>query len=170
MPKMLVVNYDKCTGCRLCELVCSVKHEGVSNPSRARIHITKWEMEGVMMPMVCSQCEPAPCIDACPTNARSWDEHLGRVVIDYDRCIECKTCVAVCPFGAVSFDHVAGRIISCDLCDGDPACVNFCETEAIQYVDASEINKRRQREAAEKLYESMRKFTTAPVGLDSGSS
>ncbi len=164
MSKMLVVNYEKCTGCRLCELVCSVKHEGVSNPSRARIHITKWEMEGIMMPMVCNQCEEAPCVTACPTNARSRDESLDRIVTDYDRCIGCKTCVAVCPFGAVALDPLAKRVIHCDLCDGDPVCVRFCETEAVQFVDASEINKRRQREAAEKLYESMRKFSSTTIG------
>ncbi len=163
MQKMLIVDCEKCTGCRLCELVCSVKHEGVSNPSRARIHITKWDAEGIAMPMICDQCEPAPCVTACPTNARSRDEQLGRVVIDYERCIGCKTCIVVCPFGAVSFDPVDKRIISCDLCDGDPICVKFCDTEALQYVDASEVNKRRQREAAEKLYESMRSFTMAPL-------
>jgi len=164
MQKMLVVNYEKCTGCRLCELVCSVKHEAVSNPSRARINITKWEMEGIMMPMVCKQSEPAPCITACPTNARSRDEPVGSVVTDYDRCIGCKTCVAVCPFGAVGFDPIVNRVINCDLCNGDPICVKFCDTEALQYIDASEINKKRQREAAEKLYESMRKFTMTPIG------
>ncbi len=164
MQKMLVVDYEKCTGCRLCELVCSVKHEAVSNPSRARIHIVKWEMEGIMMPMVCNQCESAPCITACPTNARSRDEESGRIIVNYDRCIGCKTCVVVCPFGAVSFDPIAGKVISCDLCDGDPICANFCETEALQYADASQINKKRQREAAEKLYESMRKFTMTTIG------
>ena len=164
MQKMLTVDYEKCTGCRLCELVCSVKHEGVSNPSRARIHVVKREMEGIMMPMVCNQCESAPCIAACPTGTRSRDEELGRVIVDYDRCIGCKTCLVVCPFGAVSFDPVASKIISCDLCDGSPVCADFCETEALRYVDASEINKKRQREAADKVYESVQRFAMKPAG------
>ena len=166
MQKILIVDYEKCTGCRLCELVCSVKHEGVSNPSRARIHITKWDWEGIMMPMVCHQCESAPCINACPTNARLRDEQLDRVVIDSDRCIGCKTCIVVCPFGAVGFDPVAKSVISCDLCDGDPVCVKFCATEALRYVDASEANKKRQRAAAEKLYGSLQTFTTTPAPSD----
>lgn len=164
MRKLLVVDYEKCTGCRLCELVCSVKHEGVSNPSRARIHIEAWEMKGVMMPMVCNQCEPAPCTVACPTSARFLDEELGRIGVDYDRCIGCKTCVVVCPFGAVSVDTSADKVISCDLCGGNPVCVNFCETGALQYVDASKIHKKRQREAAEKLWESIQKSGTTPTG------
>lgn len=35
MDKFLTVDADKCTGCRLCEQVCSVMHEGVSNPAKA---------------------------------------------------------------------------------------------------------------------------------------
>jgi len=163
MAKVLMVDYEKCTGCRLCEQVCSVKHEGVSNPARSRIKVVKWEEEGLYIPMVCQQCEPAPCILACPTNARSRDEQLGRIVIDYDRCIRCKTCAVVCPFGAIGFDPVARKIISCDLCDGDPICVKFCETKALQYMDDSDINKKRQREAAEKLYEAKQSFAMEPA-------
>ena len=50
MAKILIVDHKKCTGCRLCELVCSVKHAGVSNPSRARLSIVKWEAEGYYLP------------------------------------------------------------------------------------------------------------------------
>ena len=163
MTKVLVIDYEKCTGCRLCEQVCSVKHEGVSNPARSRIGVVKWEEEGLYIPMTCQQCESAPCVSTCPTNARILDEQTGKPVTDYDRCIGCKTCIVVCPFGAVCFDPIAKKIISCDLCDGDPVCVKFCETAALQFVDDSEINKKRRREAAEKLHEAKRIFTTAPA-------
>ena len=43
MGKVLAISPEKCTGCRLCELVCSVFHDGVSNASRSRIKIMKWE-------------------------------------------------------------------------------------------------------------------------------
>jgi len=163
MAKVLMLDYEKCTGCRLCEQVCSVKHEGVSNPARSRIGVVKWDEVGLYVPMACQQCESAPCIAACPMNARSRDEGLGRIVTNYDQCIGCKTCIVVCPFGAVSFDPLAKKVISCDLCDGDPICVKFCETEALQYVDDSEINKKRQRTAAEKLYEAKRSFVMEQV-------
>ncbi|MFC2020688.1 4Fe-4S dicluster domain-containing protein [Chloroflexota bacterium] len=163
MQKMLVVDYEKCTGCRLCELVCSVKHEGVSNPARSRINVAKWESKGIMIPMVCSQCGDAPCVSVCPTNARSRDEELGRVTVNYDRCIGCKTCVVSCPFGAINFDPIDNKVISCDLCDGDPMCAHFCEPEALRYVDASDANKKQQREAAEKFYESKQRLAMAPA-------
>ena len=157
MAKTLVIDYEKCTGCRLCEMVCSVKHEGVNNPCRSRINIAKWETKGLMVPMVCRQCEDAPCVAACPTNARFRDEEVGRVLVNYDRCIGCKTCVIACPFGAINFDPLAKKVISCDLCDGEPQCARFCETGAIRYIETSAANKDRQREAAEKLYESTQK-------------
>jgi len=47
MGKVLVINYEKCTGCRLCELVCAVMHDGISNPTRSRINVMKWESEGL---------------------------------------------------------------------------------------------------------------------------
>ena len=46
MDKVLTVDFEKCTGCRLCEQVCTVMHDGVSNPARSRIKVVKWEDEG----------------------------------------------------------------------------------------------------------------------------
>jgi carbon-monoxide dehydrogenase iron sulfur subunit len=151
MPKVLVLDYTKCTGCRLCELVCSVKHEGVSNPARSRIKIVKWEWEGRYIPMTCQQCIDAPCQTICPKKAISRDEALNRVIIDYDACIGCRMCAVVCPFGAINFDVLARKVIKCDFCDGDPQCVRFCETGALKYMEASEVGEVKQMGTAEKI-------------------
>ena len=161
MAKVLMIDYEKCTGCRLCELVCSVKHEGVSNPARSRIKVVKWEWEGRYVPMSCQQCESAPCQAVCPVKAVSRDEEMGRVEIDYDVCIGCRMCVAVCPFGAMGFDILAKKVIKCDFCDGDPQCVRFCEPEAIQYVDAAEVSGVKQLAAAEKFTGILQKVAAA---------
>ena len=149
--KVLVINYEKCTGCRLCEVVCAVKHDGVSNPVRSRIKIMKWEAEGLYIPMSCQQCQDAPCMNVCPVKALSRDEELSRIVLDYDKCIGCRSCVVVCPFGAMSFSTIDKKVFKCDVCDGDPQCVRFCEVKAVDYVDASDVSILKKREAATRL-------------------
>lgn len=151
MAKVLNIDYEKCTGCRLCELVCSVYHEGVSNPTKSRINIIKWEAEGLYIPVSCQQCEDAPCKAACPVKAIDRDETLNRVTIDYDKCIGCRSCMAVCPFGAMGFDIKSKKVFKCDLCDGEPQCVRFCEVKALEYVEAETLNIRKKREAAQKM-------------------
>ena len=158
MQKMLLIDQDKCTGCRTCEAVCSAAHEGASNPARSRIQVVKWEWEGFMIPLSCQQCQDAPCLAACPVRALSRDETLGRVVHNQERCIGCRLCVTVCPFGGMGYDSVGKKVLKCDFCDGDPVCAKFCSTHAIQFVDASKANLIKKRAIAEVLPESMRKF------------
>ncbi|MFH1242456.1 MAG: 4Fe-4S dicluster domain-containing protein [Pseudomonadota bacterium] len=151
MEKVLMVNYQKCTGCRLCELVCSVMHDGVSNPERSRIKVMKWESEGLYIPMSCQQCEDAPCMNVCPVKAVSRDKDFGFVAVDYEICIGCRSCVAVCPFGAMNYNTIDRKVFKCDLCGGDPQCVRFCEEKAVDYVDASRLSTFKKKDAAERL-------------------
>jgi len=151
MEKVLKIDYQKCTGCRLCELVCSVSHHGVSNPSRSRIKVVKWESEGLYVPVTCQQCEDAPCIAVCPVKATSRDEETGYVMIDYDACIGCRSCVTVCPFGARNYNTVDKAILKCDLCGGDPQCARFCEVKAVEYIDAGRLSTNKKKEAAKRL-------------------
>ena len=146
-----MIDYEKCTGCRLCELVCSVFHEQVSNPSRSRIKVIKWESEGLYIPMSCQQCEDAPCMNVCPVKAISLDDGLGYMKVDYDVCIGCRACVAVCPFGAMSFDVIDKKVFKCDLCEGEPQCVNFCDEKAVDYVEGDRVSIFKKREAATRL-------------------
>ena len=150
VSRALVVEAEKCNGCRLCVKACSLKHTGSEDPERSRIQIH--EFQGMFAPVVCQQCEDAPCIAACPTNSRSRDEVTGKTDIDYGRCILCKTCIAVCPFGASRYDKAEKRVVTCDLCDGDPQCVRVCEPGALKYVEKRDINSSKQVEAAEKLF------------------
>ncbi len=150
--KVLKIDHEKCTGCRLCELVCAVWHDHVSNPARSRIRVIKWESEGIYVPMSCQQCEDAPCANACPLKALALNEEMGRVEVDYDLCIGCRTCVSVCPFGAMHFTPADRKVIKCDLCDGDPQCVRFCEVKAVDFVDAVDVGLHKGREAARRLH------------------
>jgi carbon-monoxide dehydrogenase iron sulfur subunit len=145
MEKMILVDYTKCTGCRLCETVCSVMNAGVCNPERARIKIVRWEWEGLQIPTLCQQCDEPACVVVCPVKALSRDGKLGCVKLNSSLCIGCKLCLQVCPFGAVSYDFLKKELIKCEFCDGDPACVKFCETKALQFVDVSDASLRKKR-------------------------
>lgn len=76
---------------------------------------------------------------------------MGRVEIDYDKCIGCRTCVSVCPFGAMHFVAIDRKVIKCDLCDGDPQCVRFCDTKAVSLVDAGDVSLQKGRDAARRV-------------------
>jgi len=151
MAKALFIDYQKCTGCRTCELVCAVRHDGFSNPARSRIRVMKWEAEGLYIPMSCQQCQDAPCMNVCPVKAIARDEQLGRVSLDYDACIGCRSCVGVCPFGAMSFNSIDKQVFKCDLCDGDPQCVRFCDVKAVNLLEEEDVSILKKRVAAEKL-------------------
>jgi Fe-S-cluster-containing hydrogenase component 2 len=111
----------------------------------------KWEAEGLYIPMVCQQCEDAPCMNVCPVKAISRDEDYGFVAVDYDVCIGCRTCVGVCPFGAMNYINIDKKVFKCDLCGGDPQCVRFCEVKAVDYVSTDKLTTSKKKEAAQRL-------------------
>ncbi len=160
MPKIIVIDQAACTGCRQCELVCSVKHTGTADPSRARIAVMKWEAEGFYLPMMCQQCRDAACVAVCPKKALSRDPDSARVLYHQERCIGCKSCVMACPFGAMGVDLTAGRVIKCDTCEGDPTCVAFCEAGALKFVDAEAAHLAKKRASAARF--------SALMGVSSG--
>ena len=51
----------------------------------------------------------------------------GVIIRDEDKCIGCRLCAVLCPYNAVT--TLDDEIIKCDLCDGDPKCVNIVQRE-----------------------------------------
>lgn len=113
------------------------------------------------MPILCMHCENAPCIEVCPTGA-SYRRADGIVVIDYDKCVGCKSCIENCPYGARHFNedpegyfgneltinekigyeqHKLGVVEKCNFCIGrleqgkEPACVQTCVGKARYFGD-----------------------------------
>jgi len=122
-----------------------------SKPTRSRIKVVKWEAQGLYIPMSCQQCQDAPCLNICPVKAISKDDKMGRVMVDYDICIGCRSCVAICPFGAMNYNVIDKKVFKCDLCDGDPQCVRFCDVKAVDLVEEDDVSLLKTRSAAEKI-------------------
>ncbi len=152
---VLAIDYDKCTGCRLCEMACSLARSEEANPQKSRIRIVKMqEVANVIpIPVVCMHCENPPCEVICPVGAISTNPSTRARQIDEEKCIGCSACVYACPFGAIAVDRSVGYAFTCSLCDGEPICVKFCPTDAIQYIDSDEVAMKLRRTGVDKYLE-----------------
>lgn len=152
MAKMLKVDYGKCTGCRACEMVCSLVHSGECNPHKSNIHNVNIQDEKFVSVM-CFQCEDSPCAKTCPMKAIEKDLQSGEVKVNEERCVGCKLCVLACPFGNMSFSVSRHHAVKCDLCDGEPQCVFYCSPGAISFVDLSVENLKKKEDLSQRILE-----------------
>lgn len=130
------VNTVACTGCRRCEMVCTLFHENVVNPEKARIRVSDNYDQFLFEPHICQQCEPAHCVEACPLGALTQNA-TGAVIVDDDLCNGCEACVQVCPHNAIWWSEELERLFICDRCGGQPICVQFCTPGALQLASSS---------------------------------
>ncbi len=146
--KVITIHPQKCNGCRLCEIACSLFHLGDIDTSRSRIRVIAWHTGDVFLPNCCQQCADAPCMAVCPKEAMVWNDDWGRVMVDYDRCVSCRACMAACPYAAIGFDEIRQVIFKCDVCNGNPQCVHFCEPGALRWDDADMLQTANIRKSA----------------------
>ena len=152
---LVVVDFNKCTGCRTCETVCSSSNHseivngkelpGLGNPHFSNIRVYPYNPD-VDVPVTCLMCDDAPCIAACPvepdpkTGHRAIYREAALPILhnDLGRCIGCGSCAEACRKRRV------GAIIPntqtqkpermCTLCHGDPQCVKYCPFGALNHV------------------------------------
>ena len=149
MPtRVLVTEPKNCNGCGLCRLVCSMTKSGARHPARARIRILQLGGRELYLPVICQHCLDAPFMAVCPREAFYRDNALDRVVVDYERCISCRMCSAACPFGAIGFDEERQKVFKCDLCGGQPLCVEYCFPRALAYIQDYRMPNPRLRKSA----------------------
>ncbi len=143
--KLLMISPEKCISCGTCELACSFAHEGEFRPSMSRISVHRFEM-GVTVPMTCFQCDSPACVAACRTGALVKNTETGIVDVNPEKCIGCRMCVMACPFGNIAYNAILKTPMKCDLCGGDPECVRYCPSHAIEYLpaDTATISKRKE--------------------------
>ncbi len=162
--KRVFIDFQRCTGCKSCEIACAVQHSRSKDlfkaifedpPPQKRTRVLK--VAGFSYPSRCMHCVDAPCIKACPRNALYWEEELQRVKVNKNRCIGCFMCAMICPFGAISVRKPQGIALKCDLCGSRlrkgriPACVEACPTGALRFGEVEELSKMRGLGLAEQV-------------------
>lgn len=125
----IVVNFENCGGCRICELSCSLHHEKVCNPELSRIRIIRSHEEEIDVAVVCEQC--GKCAQVCPQNAIKRNSGTGAYEVHNDLCTGCGFCVNVCAIGGVFLPVDGGPAKKCDICGGKPRCLEMCPRGAI---------------------------------------
>ena len=50
------------------------------------------------------------------------------------------------------YNIIDRKVFKCDLCDGDPQCVRFCDIKAVEYKEPDRVSISKKRAAAEKIY------------------
>lgn len=132
--------YSHCMGCKSCELVCSLVHDGVAGLGRSGVQVFPLALASGMTELLfCQQCDNHPCYNACPKKDKAMcvDEN-GIVYINQENCIGCGLCRRACVFETPRITLVNRKAHKCDLCRGrekGPACVEYCPAVCIGLSD-----------------------------------
>lgn len=166
MNRFIFTDASKCIGCRTCEVACAVSHqdEDVGTLKDSQSFQPRLQMirnADVTTPVMCRQCDDAPCAKVCPNNAILHQD--GYIKVIQSRCIGCKTCAVACPYGAMNvvtkmveagdkslFKRMVPKseALKCDLCShraNGPACVEVCPTSALTLMDPQELSQSQQK-------------------------
>jgi tetrathionate reductase subunit B len=152
----MVIDLALCMRCRACMVACKMEHQIPPGKHAGheyyRISVLEYEtgtypvIKRIFAPILCMQCEIAPCIDVCPIPGAIYRREDGIVVINKNKCEGCKFCITACPYRALYFHEENHTVDKCDFCVGrleqglEPACVATCMGRSIIFGDLDDPN------------------------------
>jgi Fe-S-cluster-containing dehydrogenase component/formate-dependent nitrite reductase membrane component NrfD len=154
------IDLRKCIGCHACTIACKAEHEIPVGVNRCWVKTVEKgtfpTTRRFFLPVLCNQCEDAPCMNICPTNAL-FKRRDGIVDLHGDACIGCRACMVACPYDQLFIDPNTHTAEKCNFCANRvenqllPACVSVCPTECRIFGDlddpTSEVALIAQRES-----------------------
>jgi Fe-S-cluster-containing dehydrogenase component/formate-dependent nitrite reductase membrane component NrfD len=155
-----VIDLKKCIGCHACTIACKAEHDIPVGVNRCWVKTVERgtfpDTQRLFLPVLCNQCEEAPCMKICPTNAL-FRRRDGIVDLNSDSCIGCRACMVACPYDQLFIDPNTNTAEKCNFCANrvenelQPACVSVCPTECRIFGDmddpTSQVSHIIQRES-----------------------
>ena len=153
------IDLRKCIGCHACTIACKAEHDIPVGVNRCWVKTVEQgtfpDTQRFFFPVLCNQCDEAPCAKICPTNAL-FKRPDGIVDLYGDSCIGCRACMVACPYDQLFIDPNTRTAEKCNFCANRvenellPACVSVCPTECRIFGDlddpASEVAQIAARE------------------------
>ncbi|MBV8071232.1 MAG: 4Fe-4S dicluster domain-containing protein [Acidobacteriaceae bacterium] len=113
----MAIDLDRCTGCQACVAACHAENNlPLSDPESAAkgrafhwIRVDRYyegEFPSIRvkhMPVLCQQCDEAPCEPVCPVYA-TYRNDEGLNVQVYNRCVGTRYCANNCPYSVRFFN------------------------------------------------------------------
>ena len=154
------IDLRKCIGCHACTIACKAEHQIPVGVNRCWVKTVEKgtfpDTRRFFFPVLCNQCDDAPCVRICPTNTL-FKRRDGIVDLNGESCIGCRACMEACPYDQLFVDPNTHTAEKCNFCANRvenqllPACVSVCPTECRVFGDlddpASEVARIVQREA-----------------------
>jgi Fe-S-cluster-containing dehydrogenase component/formate-dependent nitrite reductase membrane component NrfD len=154
------IDLRKCIGCHACTIACKAEHQIPVGVNRCWVKTVEKgtfpDTRRFFFPVLCNQCEAAPCVRICPTNTL-YKRRDGIVDFNAASCIGCRACMEACPYDQLFIDPNTHTAEKCNFCANRvenrllPSCVIVCPTQCRIFGDledpSSEVSRIFQREA-----------------------